>query len=351
MNIEEIQPVRDLVLIKLPPYTDKLERGMGELSINTLNQIKYHPTYGEVVKASPDLLFSERYFAPKGSFVYFEKSHWQAAKDAAFDSESEVEKGIYFEQDVFAIHIDDNFYMMLPYRYLYMAKKWEWQYTEFKPNGKLGDLNVHGQDTTQVEITTMLNGYVLCEPVSKAKAFYPTTVEDMLDNGAARFKRQFEIADAHEETYALNQVKIIELPTQANWLAKDDIAFTLIHCDIPLVEGINNNNENQQFIIESDNIIAKYSKNMESYIAAPNRIVIEILETEKDENALKIDSDFAKMCKVKVVSAGEGVKCKEGDVIIIPRNAGKKNRLPLLDNKQYEVIGKDDYFVTVKESK
>jgi len=88
------------------------------------------------------------------------------------------------------------------------------------------------------------------------------------------------------------------------------------------------------------------------YKASPNRIVIELIpQPEDEEQILKIDSEFANCQMAKVISAGTGVECKEGETIVFPRNAGRKNKLPILPGMtvQYEVIGGSDYFTTVVE--
>lgn len=304
MNIKNHLPSRDCVLVKLPDYTEKLLRKDEVLTISTLNEIKYHPTTGTVVSISPTL---KQHLIGVGDTVYFEKLHWQAAKDAAFDSYTERDKGVYFEQEVYAIHQDDTFYMVLPYRFLYMA------YRKESP------------------LPVMLNNYVLCEPVAKKE-------DDSV----------IKIADLREDDYALNQVKVINI-AESDFLEVWDIAWSLVHCDIPLEEEFNQTNPNKQFIIESENIICKL-ENMK-YIASPNRIVIELIQQPEDEEQiLKIDSEFANCQMAKVISAGTGVECKEGETIVFPRNAGRKNKLPILPGMtvQYEVIGRDDYFTTIQ---
>lgn len=91
---------------------------------------------------------------------------------------------------------------------------------------------------------------------------------------------------------------------------------------------------------------------MLTYKASPNRIVIELIpQPEDEEQIIKIDSEFANCQMGKVISAGTGVECKEGDTIVFPRNAGRKNKLPILPGMtvQYEVIGGSDYFTTIQE--
>lgn len=324
MNIKNHLPSRDCVLVKLPDYTEKLLRKDEVLTISTLNEIKYHPTTGTVVSISPTL---KEHSLQIGDTVYFEKLHWQAAKDAAFDSYTERDKGVYFEQEVYAIHLDDTFYMVLPYRYLYMSES----YSVIRE--KTIETTIYRQQEIWFESKrTMLNGYVLCEPVAKKE-------DDSV----------IKIADLREDDYALNQVKVINVG-ESEFLKSGDTAWTLPHCDIPLEEEFNQSNPNKQFIIESDNITCKL-ENMR-YKASPNRIVIELIpQPEDEEQILKIDSEFANCQMAKVISAGTGVECKEGETIVFPRNAGRKNKLPILPGMtvQYEVIGKDDYFTTVVE--
>lgn len=236
MNINKHLPVRDCVLVRLPDYTGKLLRNDGVLTFSTLGEIKYDPTTGTVVSISPAL---KNHHLQIGDTVYFEKLHWQAAKDAAFDSYTERDKGIYFEQEVYAIHIDNTFYMVLPYRYLYMAKRFK-----ESPIGESRLVQIFNETGNLIWedcywIQFMLNGYVLCEPVAKK-------VDDSI----------IKIADLREEEYALNQVKIINVG-ESEFLKSGDIAWTLVHCDIPLEEEFNQTNPNKQFIIQSDNIIAK----------------------------------------------------------------------------------------------
>ena len=131
-------------------------------------------------------------------------------------------------------------------------------------------------------------------------------------------------------------------------LIRSDIVFTDPICDIPLVESVNQQNKEDFFIIESDNIICKLME--QKYIAAPNRIIIELLKPKhSEEEIIVIDSEFANAQHAKVISAGKNAECKDGDIILFPRNAGKKNRLPVLEGMsvQYEVIGKDDFFCIV----
>ena len=96
MDINKLIPARDTVLVKLPSFTDKLLREGEVLSFSTLNEIKFDPSFGEVVAISPSL--KNTILSPTDT-VYFEKQHWQTAKDAAFDCEAERDKGIYFEQE------------------------------------------------------------------------------------------------------------------------------------------------------------------------------------------------------------------------------------------------------------
>lgn len=292
-------------MVRLPSYVEKLLRHDGVLSINTLNAILYHPTKGEVVAISPTL---KNHHLEIGDTVFFEKLHWEAAKEAAFDSISERDKGIYFAQEVYALHQDDTFYMVLPYRFLYMAT------------------NINSISP----ISIMLNGYLLCEPVAKKE-------DDSV----------LKIADLREDDYALNQAKLVFDPTVEDLYVT---LFTLPHCDIYLEEPINNLSPKDFFIIESSNIICKLQDM--KYIASPGRIVIELIpQPEDEEQILKIDSEFANCQMAKVISAGTGVECKEGETIVFPRNAGRKNKLPILPGMttQYEVIGKDDYFGTIKQ--
>jgi len=323
MNIKNHLPSRDCVLVQLPDYTEKLLRKDEVLTISTLNEIKYHPTTGTVVSISPTL---KEHNLQVGDTVYFEKLHWQAAKDAAFDSYTERDKGVYFEQEVYAIHLDDTFYMVLPYRYLYMSKRISGNKHAFE------DLLNDGVAVISEHKTLMLNEYVLCEPVAKKE-------DDSV----------IKIADLREDDYALNQVKVINVG-ESEFLKSGDMVWTLVHSDIPLEEEFNQSNPNKQFIIESDNITCKL-ENMR-YKASPNRIVIELIpQPEDEEQILKIDSEFANCQMAKVISAGTGVECKEGETIVFPRNAGRKNKLPILPGMtvQYEVIGGSDYFTTVVE--
>lgn len=307
MNIHKHIPARDCVLVKLPNYTEKLLRKDEVLTISTLNQIKYHPTKGEVVAMSSNINNNKVVI---GDTVYFEKLHWEAAKEAAFDSISERDKGIYFAQEVYALHENDTFYMVLPYRFLYLLQR---------PHGKLSEFR-------------LLNDYSLCIPVAKQE-----------DSSVLK------IADLREEEYALNTVRV-SLSKPDAFAETNSIAFTLPHCDICLEEPINAAYPENIFIIESSNILCKLQDM--KYIASPNRIVIELIpQPEDEEQILKIDSEFANCQMAKVISAGTGVECKEGETIVFPRNAGRKNKLPILPGMtvQYEVIGGSDYFTTIKE--
>ena len=308
MDINKLIPARDTVLVKLPSFTDKLLREGEVLSFSTLNEIKFDPSFGEVVAISPSL--KNTILSPTDT-VYFEKQHWQTAKDAAFDCEAERDKGIYFEQETYAIIQDNVCYMVLPYKFLYMVKR---------------DGNF-----------TMLNGYTLCEAINKISPF------DKLGYAILGI----EIADLREVDYEFNKVKVVQ-STGDSFEQPSDIVFTDPICDIPLVESVNQQNKEDFFIIESDNIICKLME--QKYIAAPNRIIIELLKPKhSEEEIIVIDSEFANAQHAKVISAGKNAECKDGDIILFPRNAGKKNRLPVLEGMsvQYEVIGKDDFFCIV----
>jgi len=335
VDIKKLIPARDTVLVKLPPFTDKLLREDEALSFSTLNQIKYDPSFGEVVAISPtinnlckigniQLKKLPNANVEIGDTVYFEKQHWQTAKDAAFDCEAERDKGIYFEQETYAIIQDNVCYMVLPYKFLYMVKR---------------DGNF-----------TMLNGYTLCEAIKKK--INPSIQDEVGQTQHIDFNEKWDnfelkIADLREVDYEYNKVKVVQSSTDS-WEQRGDIVFTEPICDIPLVESVNQQDKEDFFIIESDNIICKLME--EKYIAAPNRIIIELIKPEISEDTLiVIDSEFATSQRGKVISAGKNAECKDGDVIIFPRNAGKKNRLPVLEGSsvQYEVIGKDDYFCIV----
>ena len=327
---------RTLVKVKLPAFADKQTREVGVVEVNTLNEIKYNPTFGTVVDFAPGVNLT------KGDTVYFNKNDWNAAKENRYDGDADRDKGLYFGNEVLAIKEGDDSYMILPYGLLYMSKR-------------------------EDGFVTMLNGHALCEPIEHIVTIHPGTD---LNN--------ITIADLREETYVLNKVKVLEVPTvyecslidgkQINhvinmvgemkwvqgslevdfipsWLQPGDTAYTLRHCDIPLVEPLNGNDT--AFIIELENLIAKYDPLMKIYKASPNRIIIEVVEMEQSEG-IQIDSQFAQKSFGKVISAGTGVECKEGDVIVFPRNAGTKGKLPILPGGvQLEVIGKDDYFSTV----
>lgn len=299
-------------MVKMPPDTEQLTRTTGSgLEFSTLDEVKYHPTHGTVV-SPPDkwqagiarrsftLPFQDKsnHFIGNGDEVFFSKLQWQSAKNAAFDSDNERDKGKGYESDTLAILDGDTYYMLIPYEYLNMA--------------------IRGEEII------LLNDNVLCEPIP------------------SRIVTTFFIADSREETYIENFAKVVvgsyEHP-------KDTLIYTKKHCNILLEEPLNNPiYSKESFIIESENIIASL---MGTEIKpGVKKVLIEPIPVdEQTENSLyNMGAHTIKLQLAKVIAIGKNCAsdCKPGDTIAYIRDSGQK--LPSIPGvaDDYEIIDDGD---------
>lgn len=315
MDINSINLVRDLVLVKLPPETEQLLRDLPSgITFSTLDAVRYHPTHGRIINFSSTLKLPNSFFYslscsvlnPDLDFsVYFSKLMWQTAKDAAFDFEDERERGRGTESDTYAFYDGKSYYMAIPFPFLYLA---------------LYDTEI-----------TMLNGCLLCEPVYKPERTWQIerkTKEEILSlaKDTSIYPVEVEplnlIADIEEENYIANAAVVKKGNAD---FADNTIIVTLPHCDILLEEPLNHPlYSKESFIIESENVIGTI---MENNINPGNkRLLIRPLEMENDSAVVNMSVDFSKANTAEVVAIGNncvsGVSV--GDTVFYIRNSGIK---------------------------